>query len=219
MSSNGPVFADNKLVLRLLLLSFAGVIVAGFLTWFMYVLIQFGEQKVDDSKRAQFLDFVRVKREETSVKKDQKMVRPQANKAPPAPTAPDLSDAQADANALAVSDIPAQMDVNLNLGGMGAGISEGEFLPIVKVAPVYPASAASRGIEGQCMVEYTVTSTGATKDIRVVEDACSYSGFRKPSLAAAARFKYKPRIINGEAVEVARVRNNFLFTLEETGKK
>lgn len=219
--ANPPLFEDRKWLLRLLVMAFAGVLVAGFLTWFMFVLIQFGEQSVDDSKRVHILDFVRLKREEASVTKERRAERPQTNEAPPAPAAPDLSDAQGQVDAIGISNLPAQVDMALNIGGIGAGISEGEFLPIVKVAPVYPPSAANRGIEGHCMVEYSVTATGATKNIHVVEDQCSYSGFRKPSVAAAARFKYKPRIINGVAVEVERVRNNFVFTLEknESGKK
>lgn len=216
-SSDPGTFDDHKIYFRLLATTVAGLLVAGFLTWFMFILIQFGEKKIDESKRVQLLDFVRLKREESSVQKERRAERPKTTEAPPAPSTPDLNETDSDIAAIAVSDIPAQVDMNMNMG-IGSGISEGEFLPIVKVAPVYPAVAASRGIEGQCMVEYTVTTTGATKDIRVVEDQCTYSGFRKPSIAAAARFKYKPRIINGEPVEVQRVRNVFIFTLQEAGK-
>lgn len=213
-SSDSDIFNDHKLGLRLLATTLAGIVVAGFLTWFMFILIQFGEQQMDESSRVQMLDFVRIKREEQSARKEQRAERPKTTEAPPAPSTPDLSDSDSDLAAIAVSDIPAQADMTMNMG-MGSGISEGEFLPIVKVAPVYPPSAANRGIEGTCMVQYTVTTTGATKDIRVVEDKCTYSGFRRPSIAAAARFKYKPRIINGEPVEVQRVRNVFIFTLRE----
>lgn len=213
--SGRNAFDDNKLLLRLLVTTFAGLLVAGFLTWFMFVLIQFGEKKVDESKRVQLLDFVRLKREESSVNKERRAERPQTAEPPPAPSTPDFNDAQGDGDVIGITDLPVQMDMNVDVSGIGAGISEGEFLPIVKVAPVYPSSAANRGIEGQCMVEYTVTVTGATKNIRVVDGECSYAGFRKPSIAAAERFKYKPRIINGEAVEVERVRNMFIFTLQK----
>lgn len=220
MAMSSPVFEDRGLIPRLLVMALLGVVVAGFLTWFMYVLIQFGEKTVDESARVHLLDFVRLKREESSVKKERRAERPKTAEAPPAPATPDMSDASSDVDAIGISDLPAQMDMTVDVG-MGAGISEGEFLPIVKVAPVYPQSAANRGIEGECMVEYTVTTTGATKDIRVVDDKCTYSGFRKPSIAAATRFKYKPRIINGEAVEVQRVKNNFIFKLDqnEGGKR
>ena len=44
-------------------------------------------------------------------------------------------------------------------GGLSA--SDGEYLPIVKVAPIYPRRAQSRGVSGYCIVEYTVTTSGA----------------------------------------------------------
>lgn len=208
-------FNDNRVLLRLAATIFIGIVVAGFLTWFMYILIQFSEQKMDESARVHILDIVRVKREENSVSKERRVERPKTNKAPPAPAAPDTSDSNSDMDSIAIADIPIVSDVNVDVDGFGVGISEGEFLPIVKVAPIYPVSAANRGIEGECMVQYTVTTTGATRNITVVEDQCSYRAFRKPSVAAAKRFKYKPRIVGGEAVEVPLVRNIFIFNMAE----
>ena len=38
---------------------------------------------------------------------------------------------------------------NTDIGGPGGmNIAEGDYLPIVRVAPVYPARALSRGLEG-----------------------------------------------------------------------
>ena len=39
--------------------------------------------------------------------------------------------------------------------------------------------------------------------------------FHRPSLQAALKFKYKPRIIDGEAVEVPGVQNKFTYVIEE----
>lgn len=218
MKSLSPgTFDHQAIALRLLLAALLGLCVAGILTWFMFALIQLGEKEIDERKRVQILDFVRLKREENSVQNERRAERPKTAKAPPAPPTPAMGEADSNIAAIAVSDIPVQVDMNIDMN-IGSGISEGEYLPIVKVAPVYPASAANRGIEGQCLVEYTVSTTGATKDIRVVEDQCSYSGFRKPSVAAAARFKYKPRMINGQPVEVQRVRNLFIFTLQDANE-
>lgn len=66
-------------------------------------------------------------------------------------------------------------------------------LPIVKVAPIYPRRAMSRGIVGHCVVKYTVTNEGATKDIVPVDGECSPPGyFERASVKAAERFKYRP---------------------------
>lgn len=218
-SDSTQLFNDPGILPRVVLGSLLGVVVAGLLTWFMYILIQFSEQKIDESARVHILDFVLLKREETSTRKENRAERPDVSKAPPAPASPDADEGDADLGGIAVTALPADTGIRIDLGGIGSGLSEGEFLPIVKVAPVYPASASSRGIEGECVVEYTVTTAGATKDIRVVEELCTYSGFKRPSIAAAEKFRYKPRIINGEPVEVVGVRNLFIYELNDGGSK
>ena len=47
-----------------------------------------------------------------------------------------------------------------------------------------------------------VTRQGTIRDPFVIEDQCTNSMFRRPSLQAALKFKYKPRVIDGQAVEV-----------------
>jgi protein TonB len=90
---------------------------------------------------------------------------------------------------------------------------DGEYLPIVKVAPIYPRRAQTRGISGYCIVEYTVTTSGAIRDPRAVD--CQPSGvFDKASVKASLKFKYKPRVVDGEPIEVAGVRNKFTYELE-----
>ena len=102
----------------------------------------------------------------------------------------------------------AQVDVQISATGISG---DGEYLPIVKVAPVYPRRAQTRGISGYCIVEYTVTRTGSIRDPRAVD--CQPSGvFESASIKAAEKFKYRPRVVDGEPIEVAGVQN--LFTDE-----
>jgi len=106
----------------------------------------------------------------------------------------------------------ATVDVNISTTGMSSG--DGEYLPIVKVAPIYPRRAQSRGISGYCIVEYTVTTSGAIRDPQAVD--CEPAGvFEKASVKAALKFKYKPRVVDGEPIEVAGVQNKFTYTLEQ----
>ncbi len=98
-------------------------------------------------------------------------------------------------------------------GGFSLGVGEGDYLPIVKVAPIYPSRASARGLEGFCVVEYTVTKLGTTKDPVVVESQCTSSVFHRASVSAALKFKYKPRILDGQAVEVSGVQNKFTYEL------
>ncbi|MEP5568202.1 MAG: energy transducer TonB [Halioglobus sp.] len=106
----------------------------------------------------------------------------------------------------------ASIDISISTTGMSSG--DGEYLPIVKVAPIYPRRAQTRGISGYCIVEYTVTTSGAIRDPVPVD--CQPSGvFEKASVKAATKFKYKPRVVDGEAIEVAGVQNKFTYELEQ----
>ena len=106
----------------------------------------------------------------------------------------------------------AAIDVSISSTGMSAG--DGEYLPIVKVAPIYPRRAQTRGISGYCIVEYTVTTSGAIRDPQVVD--CQPAGvFEKASLKASLKFKYKPRVVDGEPIEVGGVQNKFTYELEQ----
>ena len=104
------------------------------------------------------------------------------------------------------------ISLKLNSSGMSSG--DGEYLPIVKVAPIYPRRAQTRGISGYCIVEYTVTKTGSIRDPIAVD--CQPSGiFDRASVKAATKVKYKPRVVDGEPIEVAGVQNKFTYELEQ----
>jgi len=104
--------------------------------------------------------------------------------------------------------------VSIEISSSGMSSGDGEYLPIVKVAPIYPRRAQTRGISGYCIVEYTVTTSGAIRDPVAVD--CAPSGvFEKASVKAALKFKYKPRVVDGEAIEVAGVQNKFTYELEQ----
>ena len=106
--------------------------------------------------------------------------------------------------------------VNISINSSGLSAGDGEYLPIVKVAAVYPRRAQTRGIEGSCIVTYTVTTTGAIRDPYVENETdCTPKGiFERASIKAALKFKYKPRVVDGQAIEVAGVRNKFTYELE-----
>lgn len=106
----------------------------------------------------------------------------------------------------------AAVDVQIDSSGMSTG--DGEYLPIVKVAPIYPRRAQTRGLTGYCIVEYTVTTSGAIRDPVAVD--CSPAGvFDRASVKAAEKFKYKPRVVDGTPIEVAGVQNKFTYELEQ----
>jgi len=97
-------------------------------------------------------------------------------------------------------------------GPIGTGLPDGEMLPIVKVAPAYPQRAVTRGIEGYVLLEFTVDETGRVEAPRVIESDPP-GVFDREALRAVLKFKYKPRILNGEPVRVEGVLHRLTFEL------
>ena len=87
-----------------------------------------------------------------------------------------------------------------------------QYLPISKQAPDYPQRALDKGIEGDCTVEYAVTPQGKVDNPKVVGNC--HPAFIRPSLVAAATFRYQPRMVDGQAVTVPGVRNTFHYKIQ-----
>jgi len=86
------------------------------------------------------------------------------------------------------------------------------YLPVSKEAPEYPDKALEKGIEGDCTVTYTVTPQGRVDNPQVLGQC--HPLLVRPSLAAARTFRYQPRIVDGQAVSVANVKNTFHYRIE-----
>jgi protein TonB len=181
----------------------------------MHTLIATPQSKLDESGSRHFVDFVRVEREESLQRRDRRPEKPLAPEAPPQETIQPRTDAIEDTEmAVEVPVAPMGAGVEINVSGLGMVASDGDYLPIVKIAPMYPPVAQYRGVEGYCLVEYTVTTAGTVKDVVVVE-ADPKGIFDKVSIAAALKFKYRPRVVNGDPIEVRGVRNMFRYNLEQ----
>jgi len=201
--------------LRLLVGFILACAVTFFLVWAMQALVATGDRPAAEDRERLALDFVRVERNEDVQRKRNKPDKPPPPEAPPPqPPQPKLDDINPNVEKIEVSAAPVETEVKLSEGGFSLGIGEGEFLPLAKVSPIYPQRALRRGLEGSCTVQYTVTATGATKDIVVLEDQCTSSMFHSASLEAAKKFKYRPRVRDGKAEEVPGVRNRFIYQLE-----
>src|SRR5699024_5121370 len=89
-----------------------------------------------------------------------------------------------------------------------------QYQPISKQPPSYPRRALDRGLEGDCTVLYTVTREGRVNNPQVVEGACDDPLFERPSLTAARSFRYQPRLIDGQPVDVPGIRNTFRYRIQ-----
>jgi protein TonB len=202
-------------IVRLLIGVVLGIMVTAGLFWTMSYLIKSTSASLDDSGTSNIVDFVRLKRDESIQRRQLKPEKPPPPEAPPPqPPTPQLESLNANAEKISIAAAPVETDIEMS-GGFSLGVGEGDYLPIVKVAPIYPQRALSRGITGYCVVSYTVTRQGQIRDPFVVEGQCTSSLFENASVQAALKFKYKPRVIDGQAVEVPGVQNKFTYEIED----
>ncbi|MFT4861373.1 MAG: protein TonB [Pseudohongiellaceae bacterium] len=132
---------------------------------------------------------------------------------------PDTPDKQINLNdgpALNIDRGGANIETGLDIGGALISATDGDYLPLVAIAPQYPTRAAQRGIQGWCLVSFTVNGLGNVEEESIlVVDAEPASIFDRSSIRAAARFKFQPRVIDGQGVAVPEVQYLFRYQLEE----
>lgn len=175
----------------------------------MQLLIATGQDVITEARAYRVVDLVRVDRSDVPETRKAEPKRPPSPAVPPEIPAPELGDSFD--TSLSISIGAPVVEANPSAAGIGFGVGDGEYLPIVKVAPVYPRRALARRLEGHVVLEFVVTRSGTVKDIVVLDSTAPI--FEQPAIEAAERFRYKPRIIDGEPVEVAGVRNVITFKM------
>ena len=190
-----------------------GSIITLSLIFVMHLLIEYGEEAITTERTKHQLDFVRVKRNESLNIDD---FTPEKPPKPPEmpPEVPPQDMDSVDPNAPTINVPAPTVTADVDVGGPGGmNVAEGDYLPIVRVAPVYPARALSRGIEGYVDMGFTVTTTGTVKDPVVLFSTSSL--FDRAATRAVLKFKYKPRVVDGVPVEVPNVKTRITFRIEE----
>lgn len=191
--------------------TFAAAVVTIGLFILMYSLIKFARPQINESKAIKIEDITMPRMQiETHVSEAQPNKPAQPEKPPTEAVKP--QEQNFDVNT--TIDVGYQPKADIKVGTGGLAVSDGEYLPLVKVAPMYPVRAQTRGITGYCIVSYTVTKSGATQDVHPVD--CQPPGyFEDASVKAAKEFKYKPRVVDGEPIAVKGVENKFKFELSK----
>ncbi|CAA0079736.1 Uncharacterised protein [BD1-7 clade bacterium] len=199
--------------LRLIIGACLAAVVTVGLLMLMERLIHSEYEPLEDQGSRKIADISMGETDIETQTQDRKPDKPdEAEEPPPELEQMDMQDSAVDTEGVNVT---PTMKADLSFGG-GPGLSsaDGEYLPMVKVQPQYPRRAQSRGIEGYCVVEYTVTKTGSTRD-PVAIDCVPKGIFERTSVKAVSKFKYKPRVENGEPIEVQGVQNKFKYKLAD----
>jgi len=193
-----------------------GIPLAAFVTVGLFMLMQILIESNQDLRPEEIdsvaIDITRAQRDEDS-EVDRRTERPDVEDQPPPPPPMDTRTERPDLGGLQVG-IP-DIDLNLNTGGIGP--IDGEIQPLVRVPPEYPLRAAERGIEGEVCVEFTVTPEGTVQNPQVYYTDSNL--LNSASVRAIARFRYQPKIENGEPVPRPGVRFCFEYNLEEASRR
>jgi protein TonB len=174
---------------------------------FMYKLISSGDSANQDLDAISGIRFGPVDiPDELQTRERKKPKPPPPPKEPPPP--PKMQVQQQEV----VQNMP-QIDVpnidNPMVGGEGIYLGsfsqidkteEGDVIPIVRINPMYPRDAQIRGLEGWVKLEFTITEVGTVKNPKVIE-ADPPRVFNREALRAILKWKFKPRVIDGVAVE------------------
>ncbi|PCI46844.1 MAG: protein TonB [Alphaproteobacteria bacterium] len=200
------------MIVRYTLSAIFAILITFTLFWGMQYLIATGNNPLEGKIEGRKVEIGEVRQAQDAEQVIRKPDKPEDD------TPPETLDMDIDTNVDSVSTgieigmAPVQAVVSVG-GTGGFAASDGDYLPIVKVAPIYPRRAQERGLSGYVIVEFTVTRLGTVVDVKVVETTNSV--FNRAAVKAAAKFKYKPKVVDGEPIDVAGVLHKITFEMED----
>ena len=105
-------------------------------------------------------------------------------------------------------------DMYIGQPGGGGNMSDGDAIPMVVIEPRFPRKALMEGIEGWVRFEFTVGRDGYPRDVTVI-DAKPKRLFERNAKKAITKWKFKPKVVYGKAVEQPNMRYTLEFNLAE----
>ena len=193
--------------MRYLAATAVGLSVTLMLFLLMHTLIS-GEQEIDATRLGgSLVEFIRVNEEEVTELKE---------RVPPEEPPPPEDPPQTPELLVTEQSQPPAVPLSMEMPRLAVPVSvadgpfldpwsatdvapEGEVIPVVRIDPQGPREALLDGIEGWVEVEFPVLPDGSVADARVV-DADPRRIFDRSAIRAILRWKFRPRIVDGEPV-------------------
>ena len=185
-------------------------------------MIDPGTDRLKNRQNLKMIDFVRVKEESPAQRKERIKEPPPKPKEPPKKPKIDTQttmDQESKTPDIHAPDLDIPLDIG-NTGlpgdalvGAGGGSATAELIPLVQMRPLYPRKAKMLKKEGVVTMEFTITESGLVRDIKVIK-AEPPGFFEKSAVRALAKWKFKPKVENGQAVP-QRATLDFEFSLED----
>ena len=196
----------KPVISRLVLPGLQAGIITMLLLYMMNLLIDSEEVTVTQVPAAPIVKFVRLQDTEEPLPSRTRERPPEPQVEPEKPevrfTQPGNSEYGTDLS-------PPKPDTQVTVG-----LGEGGAMPLVAVSADYPIRALERGVEGYVVVTFDITSTGQVVNASVVERQPS-GIFDRSALQAIAKFRYKPKVVDGQPVPVSGLYYRFTFEMEK----
>jgi protein TonB len=188
------------------------VIVSMGLFWLMYSFMDSEGHSADRIEALPSIDFVRLRRD-TQVETLERRKPPPPPPQPPPPMqrmhiATESAQSTPAPTPMAIPNLGLSTSVGGGpfIGEMGgaaapdmSGLFDGDIIPLQRIAPQYPREAARARINGWVQLEVLVNADGTVRSAKVVE-AQPKGLFEATAVAAVMRWKFKPKIVNGQPV-------------------
>ncbi|MBN1378609.1 MAG: energy transducer TonB [Gammaproteobacteria bacterium] len=87
-----------------------------------------------------------------------------------------------------------------------------EYRQIVGAPANYPRRAIQRNIEGEVVAQFTITKTGDVTDIEIISENPE-GWFDKAVTEAVSKYKFQPRMRNGQPVDAKGIQRKIVFKL------
>lgn len=193
-----------------------GAVIAVAMFALMRYLILTDAPPPEERVEAPNIDITSNRSDTELIRRDDRPEEPDEVKAPPPPPRIEAAKAEQPQEGLAAL-LGALPDINadaIDSGSINFVVADRDVQPLVRIPPQYPPRALERGLEGSCTMRFDVLPDG-TIDSSTIQADCSSSLFARAATRAVERFRYAPKIVDGEAVIQRGITTDVEFQLAE----
>ncbi|MGX9459727.1 TonB family protein [Shewanella sp. A14] len=190
------------------------VVIFGFIAW----LVEPSNDNMPEPQSALRFDVIQIEADDEAQRRQRKLPEPPQKQlmAPTPqsqasaeqsksistdmPNAPEISmDVAVTGLSLNIPISSQQTDLNSTLSSPTSIGQSQQIMPLHRVEPRYPTRALKRKIEGYVTLTFVIDEKGNPQNIEVL-DANPNQIFDREAIQALKRWKYQPKMINGEPV-------------------